>query len=522
MIDANEVLLQAWQEAGRHIEISETAANIATALSGLMPLSQLFVRLIDPSHSRIDTLAQGVSGAQDDQGGRTPLSHEALSTLCAWCSGRQVIHRTQHTPFPLHFENLLSGIPLGEIIVGPLKSSGGLHAALVLESAPGQVFSAEHEELLALLLDPFCAALENHRRLREIAAMREAAEADKRSLLNRLGRKSIGDVIVGAASGLRLVMERVELVGRSDVPVLILGETGTGKELVARSIHLRSSRAEGPVLRVNCGAIPPELLDGQLFGHERGAFTGAIETSAGWFERAHGGTLFLDEIGELTLAAQVRLLRVLQDGCLERIGGHKTIHVDVRVVAATHRDLPAMIADGRFREDLWYRLAVFPIFLPPLRDRKEDIPALAQHFADKAAMRFGLTPQVPAESDLQILRNYRWPGNIRELGSVIDRAAILGDGQSLEVAKALGLLERPAPTHSSDPENATPESAHRPFVSLDTAIRLHIEAALKKTKGRVDGPYGAAKLLDINPHTLRARMRKLGVPWQEFRGEPDA
>ena len=217
--------------------------------------------------------------------------------------------------------------------------------------------------------------------MREIGALREAAEADKRSLLTKLGRRALGDTVVGADAGLRAVMERVELVARSDVPVLILGETGTGKELVARLIHNRSPRSAGPFIRVNCGAIPSELIDSQLFGHERGAFTGAVETRLGWFERADGGTLLLDELGELPLAAQVRLLRILQDGWLERVGGHSQIKVDVRMVAATHRDLAAMAAEGRFREDLWYRIAVFPIALPPLRDRREDIAALAAHFA---------------------------------------------------------------------------------------------------------------------------------------------
>jgi transcriptional regulator with GAF, ATPase, and Fis domain len=275
-------------------------------------------------------------------------------------------------------------------------------------------------------------------------------------------------------------------------------------------------------LRVNCGAIPRELVDSQLFGHERGAFTGASDTHHGWFERADMGTLFLDEIGELPLDAQVRFLRVLQDGFVERIGGTKPIRVNVRVVAATHRDLAEMVRSSGFREDLWYRIAVFPILLPPLRDRIEDIPALARHFADRAAVRFGLSPVQPSASQIELLQGYDWPGNIRELGAVIDRAAILGNGHSLEIATALGVGGPGLRSTSSVATTAIPSEPGRTIATLDEAMRRHIEAALRATHGRVEGPHGAAKLLKINPHTLRARMRKLRIDWSAFRYQPGA
>jgi transcriptional regulator with GAF, ATPase, and Fis domain len=307
-------------------------------------------------------------------------------------------------------------------------------------------------------------------------------------------------------------MAAVRQVARADVPVLVLGETGTGKEVVARAVHAQSRRANGPILRVNCGAIPHELIDSELFGHERGSFTGAVGTRKGWFERADGGTLFLDEIGELPLAAQVRLLRVLQDGSFQRVGGERSLNVDVRLVAATNRDLRQAVKAGDFREDLWFRVAVFPIPLPPLRERLQDIPALAAHFSLRAAERLGLPPRMPDAADLALLTAYAWPGNIREFSSVIERAAILGDGRRLEVARALGV--------SPEFNAPTPGQISLPAVaSLEDVTRMHIESALRQCHGRVEGPFGAARLLELNPHTLRSKMRKLGVEGKRFKCE---
>lgn len=333
------------------------------------------------------------------------------------------------------------------------------------------------------------------------------------------GNGTNAPVIVGAEGGLAAVMERVRQVAKADAPVLILGETGSGKEVIARAIHSSSRRARGPFHRVNCGAIPSELIDSELFGHEKGAFTGATERRKGWFERADGGSLLLDEVGELPLAAQVRLLRVVQDGRFERVGGQRHGTVDVRIIAATHRDLPTMVAERTFREDLWYRLAVFPIRLPAVRERPEDIPALARHLAAKACSRYGTLPILPSESDLALLRAYDWPGNVREMGAVMDRAIILGEGRHLEIAKALGLVStvpNMGPKQSlAGPANALARSTD--FPSLDTVIEGHVRLALEQSDGRIEGPRGAAALLRINPHTLRARMRRLGIEWSSYR-----
>ena len=308
------------------------------------------------------------------------------------------------------------------------------------------------------------------------------------------------DTIVGEQGGLRRVMERINLVAGSDVPVLIFGETGTGKELIARTIHNHSKRKNGPFIRVNCGAIPPDLIDSQLFGHERGAFTGAFESRKGWFERADNGTLFLDEVGELPLPAQVRLLRVLQDGWIERVGGKQSIRVDVRIVLATHRDLASMVAQGSFREDLWYRIATFPIYLPALRDRTEDMKQLAEHFARRSAHRFGLPERLPTQKDLQLLLAYSWPGNIRELGAVIDRAALLGNGRRLEIAVSLGWGSQTVPTANSNTGTTENIRDSKYPAILDEVIKRHIEKTLTYTRGRVEGVNGAAALLDINPN----------------------
>lgn len=516
---SHELLTDVWREACRHIHIEESTAAIAEILRPRMPLGTIAVRRIDLTHSCLESVASDTVGGRPAENARTDLNAAQLQRLLAWCQRATVLRRSSARCEET--EMLAWAIP-GEssvdVLAGPLVDVRGPAGLLLLMARPSGGFDAGHASLVEALLEPFTVALENDSRVREMAALREAAEADKRSLLHRLGRQSLGDTIVGAEMGLRSVMERVELVSKSDVPVLIFGETGTGKELVARSIHTRSARAAGPFMRVNCGAIPPELIDSQLFGHERGSFTGATDSRHGWFERADRGTLFLDEIGELPLAAQVRLLRVLQDGTFERVGGQQPMAVDVRIVAATHRDLSGMVREGQFREDLWYRLAVFPIDLPPLRERVQDIAPLARHFAQRAATRFSLALQLPTPDDIRLLSAYPWPGNVRELGAVLDRAAILGDGRRLEVGKALGLDAGPsaAPAPVATVPSPAPETT---IASLDEAMKRHIERALEATSGRIEGPFGAARLLKINPHTLRARMRKLGIDWKRFRSE---
>lgn len=524
-----------WREACRHIEIEQSTAAIAKTLSTALPLRALLILCGDAADRTLETLASGTAGDGLRVAARTAaLPADGWRKFRRWLEAGEALHLPAAADHDWMRAALPAGI-VGDVLAGPLRSATGQSGMLVVVAPPGATFNAQHRGTFAQLLEPLAVALENDTRFHELKALREAAEADRETLLTRLGRQDVNEEVVGARTGLRHVMERVELVAQADVPVLILGETGTGKEVVSRAIHTRSKRADGPFIRVNCGAIPAELVDSQLFGHEKGSFTGAAEQHQGWFERADRGTLFLDEIGELPLPAQVRLLRVLQDHQIERVGGKSPVHVDVRIVAATHRDLAAMVQAKTFREDLWYRINIFPILLPTLRERLEDIPALVRHFTHRAATRFGLPPVEPSPADLQQLAAYDWPGNIRELGAVIDRAAILGGGRHLDVGAALGLGRQPLTPPPRAPADATlyevvPEDPPAPppspasaapasgeIVPLATAMRQHIERALIATRGRIEGRRGAAALLDINPHTLRARMRKLRIDATTFR-----
>jgi formate hydrogenlyase transcriptional activator len=330
--------------------------------------------------------------------------------------------------------------------------------------------------------------------------------------------------IVGRSPALGRVLEDSQRVAETDASVLIRGETGTGKELFARAIHARSPRRERPLVKVNCAAFSPGLVESELFGHEKGAFTGAGERRIGRFELADGGTIFLDEVGEIPLDVQVKLLRVLQERQIERVGGERTIAVDVRVIAATNRDLEGAIAEGLFRQDLFYRLNVFPVRVPPLRERPEDIALLAHFFAARFAAKLGRRVEGVAPGTLERLRAYPWPGNVRELENVIERAVILARGAWVEVPpEVLGAVtappRAPAPAASAALTSGRSAAAGRAAASssLDDAQRRHIREVLSAAGGRIEGADGAAARLGLSPSTLRSRMKKLGIR----RGERD-
>jgi chemotaxis protein methyltransferase CheR len=308
--------------------------------------------------------------------------------------------------------------------------------------------------------------------------------------------QAFGDMI-GQSAPIKHVLFKVSQVAPTDSIVLITGETGTGKELVAHAIHAASRRKDRPLIRVNCAALSPSLIESELFGHEKGAFTGAAGRKLGRFEVANGGTLLLDEIGELPLDLQSKLLRVLQDGEFERVGGTRTVRVDVRIIAATNRDLKQDVEKRRFREDLWYRVNVFPITTPPLRDRPDDIPLLIDHFVRRFARKFGKPLTAVSPASMGQLRKYSWPGNVRELANVIERAVINSRGSVLRIGEDF---------LTSEGENLAV-----PVKTLEEMERDFITRTLQDVHWRIDGPQGAARVLGINPSTLRTRMGKLGI-----------
>jgi formate hydrogenlyase transcriptional activator len=339
-------------------------------------------------------------------------------------------------------------------------------------------------------------------------------EAQNTYLIEEIKETHNFEEIVGQSRPLAEVIEKVKLVASTDSSVLILGETGTGKELVARAVHSNSDRRNRPLVKVNCAALPVGLIESELFGHEKGAFTGAIDRRIGRFELAHGGTIFLDEIGDMPPDLQAKLLRVLQEQEFERLGGSNLIKVDVRVIAATNRDLFRSASEGTFRQDLYYRLNVFPIQLPPLRERREDIPPLVHYFVRRFSLKIGRKITRIQRETMERLMNYSWPGNVRELENVIERAVILSPGIELEVApgvlpeiaavaSAQTVVPRPAPEEKSS-------GAPSPQ-SIDQVERNHILEVLMQTNWRIEGSDGAAALLNLNPSTLRSRMKKLGV-----------
>ena len=505
-IDENTFFRESTLKICSSLDIEKAMQRCLRFLVEFIPASRMCFHIYDRQLGIVETVAMATVSACEAMALRTPLSAKGRWQVEEQRSSRtKLVERMGDDavagPVVRHFgAEDLPGLLLD------LALEGNFIGTVSIFGERGRRFNSEHVRLLSLLNMPFAVALANSLRYRELRKLRDMLADDNRYLQDEL-RQIAGEEVVGAGYGLKEIMEMVRQVAPLDSPVLLLGETGVGKEVMANAIHHLSPRRNGPFIRVNCGAIPGTLMDSELFGHEKGAFTGAVTRKRGRFERADGGTIFLDEIGELSAEAQVRLLRVLQDKSIERVGGTDTIQIDIRVIAATHRNLEQMLAAGQFREDLYFRLRVFPIVIPPLRQRSEDIPALVQHFIQKKSqeMKLSVTPTI-APGALERLTSYGWPGNARELENAVERALIVSRGAPLAFKD---IDTRTVSAMRQKRVHISPETVP----GLDTVMTRHIRRVLELCNGRVEGERGAARLLKIHPSTLRKRMKKLGVPF---------
>ncbi len=472
-----------------------------------MPISRMYLQYYDDSLQSIRTIAYADDHSYKKLDQVTHLSKEAIALNKNVPTDKDAFLVTNPKEFPVSREMMkYHGQGGSSIIILALRYETNMLGFLILQSDGDKKLTENDLVLANLLKDPMIIALSNTLEHREVLKLKDLLTDDNRYLHGELRRLS-GDEIIGANFGLRDVMFKVQQVATLDSPVLLLGETGTGKDVIANAIHYSSSRNNAPFVSVNCGAIPDTLIDSELFGHEKGAFTGALAQKRGRFERADKGTIFLDEIGELPLQAQVRLLKVLQSKEIERVGGVKTIPLDIRIIAATNRNLEEMVKAHQFREDLWFRLNVFPIWLLPLRDRSSDIPALLQHFISLKSRELKL-PAIPTvlPGAIDLLMKYHWPGNVRELQNVVERALILNPSGPLTF-EHLKL-----PQQGESPDNQIQDND---LTSLDEVMSQHIRMVLNKTSVQIHGPEGAAEQLGINASTLRNRMIKLGIVYKK-------
>ncbi|MCG8640097.1 MAG: sigma 54-interacting transcriptional regulator [Desulfobacterales bacterium] len=481
---------------------------------GYMPLDSIGMNIFNPTtRSTVNIATAGPSGFRPVEK-PIPLSDDACRLIEADKGGTvEIINRPEKDLVARSFWEAMGKQQMSSLVLKLRIEDQKLGVVIFLAKGADR-YTPEHARLLNLIHDPFAMALANALKHQEVLRLKDLL-VDDNQFLNRQLHQISGDEIIGSEFGLKHVMDRVRQIAPRTNQVLLLGETGVGKEVIANAIHYSSPRAGGPFIKVNCGAIPESLIDSELFGHEKGAFTGAVTRKRGRFERADKGTLFLDEIGELPLSAQVRLLRVLQNKEIERVGGSHPIPVDIRIITATHRDLPQMVRQGRFREDLWFRINVFPITIPPLRRRKSDIPALITYFSEKKSSEMNLqTPPVISPDTVEKFQAYHWPGNVRELENIVERTII----QSIT-----GSPDNPTEFETVFPEienhdNRSEKEVAANQMRLDDVIRSHIERVLRMTRGRVQGENGAAARLGVNPSTLRNRMKKLGISYGRNHG----
>jgi formate hydrogenlyase transcriptional activator len=493
-------------------ELSEVFRGTVSTLKRVIHHDYTSLALLDPSSGLLKIYALDFPGHQGLFKQEVTISRDASPAGYAISTGQPLLARgSELDRYTSEVMHVLRGEGLQNICCVPLITQGRTFGSLNLASRRLDAFPPQDVELLQQVAAQIAIAVENALAFKEIDALKNKLAEEKLYLEEEIRSEFNFEEIVGESAALKRALAQVELAAPAGTTVLLLGETGTGKELFARAIHNLSPRRDRTFVKINCAAIPSGLLESELFGHERGAFTGAIAQKIGRFELADRGTLFLDEVGDLPLELQPKLLRVLQEQEFERLGGNRTQRVDVRVVAATNQDLSKHVADRAFRSDLYYRLNVFPIQIPALRERPEDIPLLVRYFVQRFSRSLNKEVEYIPADVMDALSNYSWPGNIRELENLLERAVLLSPGKELrvplsEIKPAAGILVAGAESPSS-----STTSASSAISTLEEAERQHILRALKHTEWRIAGPKGAATLLGMKRTTLQARMRKLGI-----------
>jgi formate hydrogenlyase transcriptional activator len=492
-------------------ELPELFRGIVSAIERVIHLDYTSLALLDPVSGQLKIYALDFPGGQHLIQPEMAVSREASPAGRAIATGQPVLARGEEfDQYPSEILRILRRQGIQAVCCIPLVNHGKTFGSLNLASRRLNAFTPEDVELLLQVGGQIAIAVENALAFKAIDALKDTLSKEKLYLEEEIRTEFNFEEIVGESPALKRALAQLELVAPAGTTALILGETGTGKELIARAIHNLSPRRERTFVKVNCAAIPSGLLESELFGHERGAFTGAIVQKIGRFELADRGTLFLDEVGDIPPELQPKLLRVLQEQEFERLGSNRTQRVDVRVVAATNFDLAKLVAERTFRSDLYYRLNVFPIHIPALRERREDVPLLVRYFVQKYGRRQNKTvAYVPAEV-MDALVNYDWPGNVRELENLIERAVLLSPGKELRVP--LGEIKSvTAPAVASEVAASPSSASGSSIATLEEAERQHILRALRQTEWRVAGAKGAAALLGMKRTTLQARMRKLGI-----------
>jgi formate hydrogenlyase transcriptional activator len=514
--DRLQVLLEINNVLVTSRELAEVFRGIVSTLERVIHHDYTSLALLDPVTGLLKIHALDFPGHPGLIKEETTVSLDASPSGRCFSDGQPLLlHGAEIDPFHSETIRILRREGVETVCCVPLITHGRTFGTLNLASRRTDAFSPTDVELLQQVAAQIAIAVENALAFREIDKLKDKLAVEKLYLEEEIRYELNFEEIIGDSPSLKRALAQVELVAPAATTVLILGETGTGKELIARAIHNLSPSRERAFIRVNCAAIPSGLLESELFGHERGAFTGALNQKIGRFELADHGTIFLDEVGDISLELQPKLLRVLQEHEFERLGSNRTQRVDVRVVAATNQDLSKLVAERAFRSDLFYRLNVFPIHIPALRERREDIPLLVRYFVQKFSRRLNKTVEyVPAEA-MEVLSNYFWPGNVRELENLIERAVLLSPGRELRIPVSELKASAFAGANSASSSSflpLTPSASSTASIStLEEAERQHILRALRHTEWRVAGPRGAAAILGMKRTTLQARMRKLGI-----------